>query len=342
MDTCAFVVDRVAEPSRVRRERDDVLRTARAALRAAGGPAAPIGSEAPGQWAWNLHRATWVREDCVVKVARSSYGEAALRRDVDARACIHARAAWQAWRPLVARTLVEHSGGGRLAVVEERLSGRPLVTSPPDERAVADVRRRIQQLGEATAHDVEGRSRTDAWLRRPAATVARVLLRRGRRGAADAVVRWASDTARAVEGTTRRVVLTHGDLWPGNVLVGPRGGVGVIDWDQASFHDPALHDRLHLTLVPVCHERRVDLGLLVRRLLIARDPDPDLLAAVRRSGVDDVLGDVGVDLRDALIWYWLRHVDRMIREPGHAPNPLWVTRNVVAPATAIHLGRRTT
>ena len=139
-----------------------------------------------------------------------------------------------------------------------------------------------------------------------------------------------------------RVALVHGDLWPGNVLLGSRGRLGVIDWDQASFHDAALHDALHLTLHPVRMERRVDLGLLIRSLLVSRDDDPVLSAALARTEVGKFLQDTGITERDALIWYWLRHVDRMTREPGHATNPRWISSNVVAVGTTIHQGRRTT
>jgi hypothetical protein len=86
----------------------------------------------------------------------------------------------------------------------------------------------------------------------------------------------------------------------------------------------------------------VDLGLLIRRLLMGRDDDPDLAAAVARSGLGSLLPHTGMTERDALVWYWLRHVDRMTREPGHATNPRWISNNVVAVATTIHQGRRTT
>jgi hypothetical protein len=333
LDTGAFVLGRMAEPSRQRRERDAIVRIGRAAYRAAGGS-----SSAAGEWVWNAHRATWVQEDCVVKVTRSAYGADALRRDLAVRSCIHARPAWQAWRPMVARTLAEHRDADRLAVVEERLPGRPLTDTMHDDR-VERVRRQVRDLLAATSHEVAADARTYAWFHGPAATVAGLLRRRGRRELAEAVTRWASDVAWSFEGTTCRVALVHGDLWPGNVLLRRDGGLGFIDWDQASFHDAALHDLLHLGLYPVCHERRVDLGLLIRTLLMGRDDDPVLRDAVRRSGVDDVLDDVGIDRRDALIWYWLRHVDRMIREPGHATNPRWVTNNVLAVGTAINQGK---
>lgn len=337
LDTSAFVLERMTAGSRLRREHDDIVRTARAAYDAAGGQ-----SRGEGQWVHNAHRATWVREDCVVKVSRSAYGDAALRRDLEARGRIHAQAAWNAWRQLVPRTLAEHATGARLAVVEERLPGLALTDVMDDASVMARVRGRMADLREATAHDVAADDMVSTWFLDPGATVAALLRRHGHRRAAAAVAQWASDVADSLRGSTCRVALVHGDLWPGNVLLGSRGRLGVIDWDQASFHDAALHDALHLTLHPVRTERRVDLGLLIRSLLVSRDADPALSAALARTELGKFLHDIGITERDALIWYWLRHVDRMTREPGHATNPRWISSNVVVVGTTIHQGRRTT
>ena len=340
-DTSAFVLERMTAASRLRKEHDDIVRTARAAYDAAGGrPSGRSGED--GGWVHNAHRATWVRSDCVVKVARSAYGVAALRRDEQTRAAIHAEPAWTAWRQVVPRTWGAYAEGDRFAVVEERLPGLPLTDRMDDVSAMARVRGRLGDLREATYHDVAADDMVTSWFLDPGVTVAALLRRHGHRRAAADVAQWASDLAGSLRGSTCRVALVHGDLWPGNVLLGSRGRLGVIDWDQASFHDAPLHDALHLTFHPVRHERRVDLGLLLRRLLVSRDEDPHLAAALARSGVGATLPDTGVSERDALVWYWLRHVDRMIREPGHATNPRWISNNVVAVATTIQQGRRTT
>lgn len=340
-DTSAFVLERITAGTRLRREHDDIVRTALAAYAAAGRRAGQP-REDEGRWVHNSHRATWVRDDCVVKVARSPYGETALRRDLEARGRIHAQAPWSAWRQLVPRTLAEHATGDRFAVVEERLPGLPLSDLMDDVSLMARVRGRLADLREATSHDVAADDMVSTWFLDPGATVAALLRRHGHRRAAADVAQWASDVAGSLRGTTCRVALVHGDLWPGNVLLGSRGRLGVIDWDQASFHDAPLHDALHLTLHPVRTERRVDLGLLIRSLIVSRDDDPVLSAALARTEVGKFLHDTGITERDALVWYWLRHVDRMTREPGHATNPRWISNNVVAVATTIHQGRRTT
>ena len=334
LDTSTFVLERLREQPRRRRERDDLAQTARAAYVAAGGRS-PTG----GEWVWNAHRVTWVRADCVVKVSRSAYGETALRRDLWVRTHIHEEPAWAAWRHQVAGTLGEYATAGRLAVVEERLPGLPLLGLMHDKAVMERVRVALADIRRTTAHEVRADDRLFAWFLRPATTVAALLRRRGQTMAADAVTCWATDMASSLEGGRCQVVLVHGDLWPGNILLRRGTGPGLIDWDQASFHDATLHDLLHLALYPVCYERRVDLGLLLMRLLTDRGDAAEARAALGRSGVDEVLGDVGVAERDALIWYWLRHVDRMIREPGHANNPRWFNNNVVAFAATINKGR---
>jgi len=335
-DTSSFLLERLVAGTRLRREHDDIVRTAQEAYDAAGGK-----SRAVGEWVHNAHRATWVREDCVVKVARSPYGVEALRRDEVARNRIHAQQAWSAWRQLVPRTLAEHVTEDRFAVVEERLPGMPLTDRMDDASLMARVRGRLGDLRESTYHNVIADDMVHTWFLDPGVTVAALLRRHGHRRAAAGVAQWANDIATSLRGTTCRVTLVHGDLWPGNILLGARGRLGVIDWDQASFHDAPLHDALHLALHPIRAERRVDLGLLLKRLLVARDDDPDLSAALARSELGKSLQDTGISERDALVWYWLRHVDRMTREPGHATNPRWISNNVVAVATTIQQGRTT-
>lgn len=333
LDTGSFVLERIREQPRRKRETDDLALTARAAYVAAGGRS-PTG----GEWIWNAHRVTWVRDDCVVKVSRSTYGEMALRRDLMMRTHLHVHPPSPAWRDHVADTLGEYYSEDRLAVVEERLPGLPLLGLMHDKAVMARVRGALAELRSATAHEVRADDRLVAWFHGPAARVTALLRRRGYAVAADAISKWAADMAASLEGKACRVVLVHGDLWPGNILLRRDNAPGLIDWDQASFHDAALHDVLHLALYPLCYEQRVDLGLLVTRLRNDSGTDGAARAILAASGLDEVLDDVLVAERDALVWYWLRHVDRMIQEPGHANNPRWFKNNIVAVATALIMG----
>jgi aminoglycoside phosphotransferase (APT) family kinase protein len=149
---------------------------------------------------------------------------------------------------------------------------------------------------------------------------------------------WADRTAEQLAGHPSRVSLVHGDLWPGNVLAQDGVVTGVIDWDQAAPHDAALHDILHFTLYPAARERRSDLGLIVREALVNDGWEGELGKVLRQRRFHDRCLDIGMESRDALIWYWLRHTARMSAEPGHANNPRWVSKNVVAVANAIEMG----
>lgn len=335
LDTGTFVIDRMREQPRRRREREDLARTARQAYLEAGG-CSPTG----GEWVWNSHRATWVRKDAVVKVARGAYGETSLRRDLAVRTHIHTDPGTASWKHQVARTYWAGECLGRFVVVEERLPGVSLVGLMHDTGVLARAVYELSEIRQSTSHRVHADDRLFTWFQGPASTVSGILQRWGDRRGADAVTGWAAETAYALQGSTCQVSLVHGDLWPGNILLHQGAVAGLIDWDQAAFHDAALHDVLHLTVYPAAQERGLDLGLVIREVLTDRTTKGDLGALLRSRGVEQDCRDVGMALRDALIWYWLRHIARMSREPGHANNPRWVANNVVAVAAAIEEGER--
>lgn len=331
LDMGSFVVERVREQPRRRRERDDVARIAKAAYREAGGRS-PTG----GVWVWTPHRVTWIRPDAVVKVGRVKYGENSLRNELAARSRIHRDPGTEALRRLVASTHWSGSCSGRFTVVEERLTGTPLEALMHDSGLLATVGQEVSDVRRTTTHSVTADdNRVLCWFVGPAANVTTLLKRWGRRDLGDAVAAWARKTAEGLRGHTCQVCLVHGDLWPGNALV-HRGGVsGLVDWDQAAFHDAALHDVLHFSLVPLARERRVDLGLLVREALIDNTGEGGLQKALGQEDFEQGCLDMGLSARDALIWYWLRHTARMSVEPGHANNPRWVARNLVAVASVL-------
>lgn len=336
-DMGGFVLSRVNEHPRRLRERPGLLRAVQGAAANVG-----VSRTSGGTWLWNSHRLTWLLDDCVVKVARSRYGATALRHDRDVRRRIHTDPVGAGWRDVVSRTYWSGEVEGRFTVVEERLPGRSHAVTwsgeGPDRAALQECAERQA----ATAHwIVADDTRLMAWLRAPAANVSGLLRHWGRPGEGLAVSRWAARTAGQLRDNPFCAVLVHGDLWPGNVLAGDTGAAvtGVVDWDQAAFHDAAVHDALHMILYPASRARRRDLGLVIREALVSQTSEGDIRTALRRWEAAGDCRESGMSNRDALTWYWLRHVSRMADEPGHANNPRWVRNNVLAVASILYEGK---
>ena len=334
LDLGAFVLERVTERPRRLREREDLARAARTAHIEACGEL-PTG----GTWLWTQHRATWICGDAVVKVARGRYGEWSLRQDLSIRSRIEDDPVVQGWAHLVASTRWSGDVDNRYVVVEDRLPGSSLDSNTGDDSTLDRVTEQLYEVHSSTSHTVvaDG-NRLMTWLCGPAITVSGLLERWGHGGLAQRVRSWASRTADELRGRSTRVCLVHGDLWLGNVL-GRNGDVtGLIDWDQAAPHDAALHDIVHFTFYPAAWERQLDLGLIVREALVTDLGEGALGKVLRQRGFDQSCEDIGLEARDALTWYWLRHTARMSAEPGHANNPRWVARNVVAVASVLDKG----
>lgn len=334
VDVGTYVAERVWEQPRRLREREELERAARDAYRTAGG-VSPTG----GQWLWSRHRVTWLRADVVVKVARLEYGEFTLRRERDLLTRISQDPRAAQWSGTVPAEVWTGIHNGRFVAVQERKAGLPLAELA-HERAMRDlVAEKIQEIHATTARPVVADDvRLMRWLLGPARNVADLLRRWGRGDLAGAVTGWAYATADRLRCQECRVALVHGDMWPGNVLLHRGAVTGVIDWDQGAYDDAALHDLLHLDLYTEARERRSDLGVLVREALLdrgtgGREGSTSRLpnAGAIRRGCEDL----GLGAEDALAWYWLRHTSRMSLEPGHATNPRWVARNVVAVASAL-------
>jgi hypothetical protein len=331
----SYATGRLWERPRRLHERSAIAETVRNAYLAAGGDC-PTG----GQWVWTAHRATWIGKDAVVKLARAPHGELLLQQEESIRGRIHGAPSAAGWQDKVPYTLAAGRRGGRFVVVEERIPGaslEPLMHDPVFQQMVQDEMTEIRQT---TAHELlADDNRLLTWFVGPARNVEGVLRRWGRPELGRRVVAWAHRAAEQLRGETCRVSLVHGDMWPGNALLHDGRVSGLIDWDQAAFHDAALHDALHLQLLPTARERRIDLGCLVREALQDVRTEREMFDAFRQGDLEGCCRDTGIGARDALTWYWLRHVARMAPEPGHGNNPRWVTRNVVAVASALDNGK---
>jgi hypothetical protein len=208
-------------------------------------------------------------------------------------------------------------------------------------RAVADLGVAPRLLDEGRAAGVDW-SLEERLAGAPPATVTASLLgevaeRWRRLPAADGVATATEDDLRhlasalpategAVEALAARVaraappgVLRHGDLWAGNLLVGPRGAlVAAIDWDH--WHPAAVPgtDLLQLSATERRHRERRSLGAAFRT-----QPwlEPDLAGHLPADVDPEVIG---------LAWWATEVAGTLRRDPARADDARWVAGNVDA------------
>lgn len=125
---------------------------------------------------------------------------------------------------------------------------------------------------------------------------------------------------------------SHGDLWPGNIMIAPSGALsGIIDWDRARPSQLPLLDILHLLAYTRKMRQHNELGeTLVSYLL------PAALAPAERGLVDEALAAYGLPAsaefwRAAVLLYWLRFTSaNLARYPRLRDDAFWLSKNVFA------------
>ena len=124
---------------------------------------------------------------------------------------------------------------------------------------------------------------------------------------------------------------THGDFWPGNLLIQPAAGVigGVVDWDRASAEQIPLHDLLHLLAYTRKLQRRSELGEEIVSYLL-----PAAFEKYERSLVKEAIEQLelptSVDFFRAItLLYWLRFAaTNLSRYPAFQRDGRWLKNNV--------------
>ena len=120
---------------------------------------------------------------------------------------------------------------------------------------------------------------------------------------------------------------THGDFYPGNILVGPSGQVtGIVDWSQVREDDLVILDTAFwLLTIPRAgqpHEFGARVAARLDRGPCWRSAEADLLTTL--AGGDRIGGEA------LLLLTWLRHVtDNLAKSDRYGASPVWLRRNVL-------------
>jgi len=124
---------------------------------------------------------------------------------------------------------------------------------------------------------------------------------------------------------------THGDFWPGNLLVESATGAvsGVVDWDRASADQVPLHDLLHLLAYTRKLQRRSELGEEIVSYLL-----PTAFDRYERSLIKEAIEELdlpaSVEFFQAItLLYWLRFAaTNLERYPAFQRDSRWLKHNV--------------
>jgi aminoglycoside phosphotransferase (APT) family kinase protein len=124
---------------------------------------------------------------------------------------------------------------------------------------------------------------------------------------------------------------THGDFWPGNLLIQSADGVvgGIVDWDRASADQLPLHDLLHLLAYTRKLQRRSELGEEIVSYLL-----PAVFGkyerALLKAAIEQLeLPTSGEFFRASTLLYWLRFAaTNLSRYPAFQRDSRWLKRNV--------------
>ncbi|MGH2888832.1 MAG: phosphotransferase family protein, partial [Solirubrobacteraceae bacterium] len=268
----------------------------------------------------------------VIKYARGPATLRSLRPNASALQSL-ARAPWlpAEWRALVPRVIAAGPLGRGAYVAETCLPGRTmeaLLRDGAEPGALLDA--------SATAidrlHTATGRSdRFDEALmaelvEAPLQRLCTVLAHRPGRASRKALAHLRTELC-ALAGTKLTSAWTHGDLSPGNILIGgPDTAVtGIVDWEAGTTRGLPQLDLLQLLISTRTAIEGRELGSVVVELRRDGAWHPHEQQAVRKLD----LGAGSPSTRTLVLLAWLAHVSANLRKSTrYAHNPLWLRRNV--------------
>ncbi len=257
------------------------------------------------------------RPAAVIKRASGTAGEDAVGRERRALVARSADPRTSGFGLPIPKLLASGTLRGRAFVAETPLPGVPgdelIESGSSPSRAFAVGAAALVPLYRATSEDtVVGADLLEAWVERPLEILGRFAGGRRR-----ALSRLGDELRRTLTGRDVRTCVTHGDLWPANMLFETDGSTvtGVVDWERSSWHGNAGVDMMHLLITTRASAERRELGPIVRELLESE------------SGDHEPLCGGPFPERTALILAWLHHV------AGNAVSRkrvsrLWARRNI--------------
>jgi Ser/Thr protein kinase RdoA (MazF antagonist) len=262
----------------------------------------------------------------VLKVATTESGMVGLRREHDVLSQLGSDEKLGGWRAVVPVPLESGDAGAGAFLLTSRLPGRDgravLAGAPAASDltsaafdAITPLHRRTQTM------QVVDDAMLGRWVDEPADQIRRAVRASG------GVDRLVGTLHADLAGRQVKLGWTHGDFYPGNVLVSADGAVtGIVDWGGASERDlPVLDLAFWLLTLPVPGQPR-EFG---KRIAARLDSEQFWTPAECRLLDDAVSGDQ-VTGRTLLLLAWLRHVaSNLAKSDRYAKSPLWPRRNVV-------------
>jgi thymidylate kinase len=182
---------------------------------------------------------------------------------------------------------------------------------------------------ETSEHRDVDESLIDAWIDRPAASIAELLASRSdARRRLRSLARLSAILRDEVTGHQVDVGWVHGDYWAGNILGSADGAsiLGVVDWDLAGRPELPLHDVIHLLLYARRLNGDLELGEVVASALDRPEWDATERAILETCNLGWPVDPDGA--RRAIALSWLRHVGSFAGDGSHGANRVWLRRNV--------------
>lgn len=261
-------------------------------------------------------------ERAALKVATTGRGVASLQREQETLRRLWSDGGLGDWRALLPEPLAAGQAGGGAYLLTRRLpglDGRRLVAEQAAWLTPAAISAIAPLHLLAAEPAVAGAALLRQLVDEPASRLRQVA------SSATSLERLVSALRARLEGHRVTLGWTHGDFYPGNVLVSARGQVvGIVDWGQARERDLAIMDIAFWLLTLPCLARGHPLGAEVAARLAGgrcwSAAESKLLAAYTAAPFNG---------RALLLLVWLRHVaDNISKSSRYGGNVLWARRNV--------------